>query len=91
MHPHPRTLRKAREQIKWMVHDGFSTQTIRRYLHRFALWWANTSDTWTYEALLAAFASSCWDKQLAIVAYDLLRVPTRGCGTGSLQLRQILG
>ncbi len=28
--PHPRTMRKAREQIKQMVHDGFSIQSIRR-------------------------------------------------------------
>ena len=53
--PHPRTMRKAREQIKWMVHDGFSIQSIRRYLHRFVLWWVNTSDLWTYDELLILF------------------------------------
>ena len=71
--PHPRTMRKAREQIKQMVHDGFSIQSIRRYLHRFVLWWVNTSDTWTYEELLILYQETCWDKRLATFALDLLK------------------
>ena len=71
--PHPRTLRKAREQIKWMVHDGFSIQSIRRYLHRFVLWWVNTSDTWLYDELLILYQDTCWDKRLATFAENLLR------------------
>lgn len=34
MVPHPRTIRKAREQVKQMVIDGMSSQRIRSYLHR---------------------------------------------------------
>jgi len=32
--PHARTLRKAREQVKWMVRDGVSPRRIISYLHR---------------------------------------------------------
>ena len=32
MVPHPRTLRKAREQVKSMVIDGFSSRRIKNYL-----------------------------------------------------------
>jgi hypothetical protein len=32
--PHARTLRNAREQVKQMVNDGFSTRRIKRYLSR---------------------------------------------------------
>ena len=71
--PHPRTMRKAREQIKQMVHDGFSIQSIRRYLHRFVLWWVNTSDIWTYNELLILYQETCWDKRLATFALDLLK------------------
>ena len=35
--PHSRTLRNAREQVKQMVVDGFSTQEIRSYLRLWAL------------------------------------------------------
>ncbi len=31
--PHARTLRKAREQVKWMVKDGVSPRRIISYLH----------------------------------------------------------
>ena len=70
--PHSRTFRKAREQIKQMVQDGFSIQSIRRYLHRFVLWWVNTSDTWTYDELLILYQETCWDKRLATFAQVLL-------------------
>jgi hypothetical protein len=41
--PHPRTLRKAREQVKSMVIDEASPRRIRNYLHRWVIWWAMTS------------------------------------------------
>lgn len=46
--PHPRTLRKAREQVKHMVIDEVSPRRIRNYLHRRAAWWVKTSDAWQY-------------------------------------------
>jgi hypothetical protein len=36
--PHPRTLRKAREQVKYMVIDEVSPRRIRNYLQRWAAW-----------------------------------------------------
>lgn len=47
--PHPRTLRKAREQIKQLVTSGTSSQRIRRYLHRWTTWWVKASETWHYQ------------------------------------------
>ena len=36
--PHPRTLRKAREQIRWMVTDEVSLPKIRNYFARWLRW-----------------------------------------------------
>ena len=36
--PHPRTLRKARENVKAMVNSGVSPCRIRSYLHRWSTW-----------------------------------------------------
>ena len=71
--PHPRTLRKAREQVKAMVNDGVSRLKIRTYLHRFVLWWTNTSVTWNYDELIKWFIDLCWDKKIATIAIVLLR------------------
>ena len=70
--PHPRTLRKAREQIKYMVEDGFSIPKIRNYLYRWAMWWVNASNTWQHHELLKWFLDSCWDVNLAAYAEGLL-------------------
>lgn len=70
--PHPRTIRKAREQVKAMVNDGISTQKISRYLHRFVLWWVKASQIWTYEELVDAFIQSCFEPLIAKPAYSLL-------------------
>lgn len=70
--PHPRTIRKAREQVKAMVNDGISTQKISRYLHRFVLWWVKASQIWTYEELIDAFIQSCFEPLIAKPAYSLL-------------------
>lgn len=59
--PHPRTLRKAREQVKCMVSDGISSQRIRGYLRRWAVWWVSTSEIWQYEKLLSWFIQACWE------------------------------
>lgn len=69
--PHPRTLRKAREQVKAMVNDGVSHLKIRTYLRRFVLWWAMTVETWQYEILLQQFIQSCWDTQLAAIGTSI--------------------
>ena len=59
--PHPRTLRKAREQVKQMVIDGVSPHRIRSYLHRWAMWWVRTTQSWQYQELIEWFLNVCWD------------------------------
>jgi hypothetical protein len=69
--PHPRTLRKAREQVRLMVFDGLSAQSIRTYLHRWALWWVHASEIWTYEEIIQWFLAACWDATTAAYAAAL--------------------
>ena len=69
--PHPRTLRKARENVKWMVITGTSSRRIRHYLNRWVTWWATTSTTWEYQGLLQQFIHVCWDKRVANYACAL--------------------
>ena len=69
--PHPRTLLKAREQVKYMVIDGISFCRIRNYLHRWVMWWTTTSTTWQYQALLQHFIDVCWHEQVAAYATAL--------------------
>lgn len=69
--PHPRTLRKAREQVKYMVIAGFSARRIRNYLHRWGMWWTKTSATWQYQELLQHFIDVCWYEQTAAYATAL--------------------
>jgi hypothetical protein len=71
--PHPRTLRKARENIKWMVIDGVSLQKTRNYLHRFILWWQKTAEDWQYDELLHWLIASCWERTPAAIAAGLLQ------------------
>lgn len=66
-----------------MVATGFSIRRIRNYLKKWALWWAMTSATWSYEELLHEFIKSCWDYCPAAVAVGLLRIPTL-LGKGSV-------
>src|SRR5207247_10702838 len=63
--PHPRTMRKAREQVKYMVIDGTSSCRIRNYLRRWVMWWTMTSNTWEYQELLQRFIDVCWHEQTA--------------------------
>lgn len=72
IYPHPRTLRKAREQVKQMVFDGMSTRRIRSYLHRWAVWWVKTSSVWQYSEILMWFIETCWDVKPAAHAAGLL-------------------
>ena len=89
--PHPRTLRKAREQLRWMVNDGLSAQQIKRYLHRFVLWWANTSATWHYHGLLTWFLDLCWDSNLAAYATSLLHHHVMKSRAMQLSFQFVLG
>ena len=70
--PHPRTLRKAREQVKHMVMLGISSRRIRRYLNRWATWWVGTSECWQYQELLVWFIKACWSDAPAAYAAGLL-------------------
>jgi RNA-directed DNA polymerase len=40
--PHPRTFRKAREQVKTLVSDQVSPARIKDYLQKWARWWGAT-------------------------------------------------
>src|SRR3990167_3842550 len=71
--PHPRTLRKAREQVKWMVNDGVSRPKIKRYLIRWLCWWVNTSGTWKHEELATTYIKSCWTLSAAENATAVLQ------------------
>jgi hypothetical protein len=70
--PHPRTLRKGREQVRCMVADGMSSRKIRNYLHRFCTWWVKTSTVWQYNEILWWFIKTCWDVGPAAYAAGLL-------------------
>ena len=70
--PHPRTLRKARENVKAMVNSGVSPCRIRIYLHRWSTWWVGTAQSWQYQKLLEWFLNVCWDLKPAAYAAGLL-------------------
>ena len=55
-----------------MVTDEASPQQIKRYLHRFFLWWVIAAETWTYEGLIKQFLHVCWDVNIAAYAAGLL-------------------
>ena len=59
--PHPRTLRKAREQIKVLVNDEASPSRIRTYWLCFLRWWTNTCPSWSVESFVSEFFERCWD------------------------------
>ncbi len=71
--PHPRTLRKARENVKQMVNTGVSLRKIRSYLHHFVIWWVKTAEIWRYEELLYSFIHTCWEINPAAIAAGLLQ------------------
>ena len=77
-----------------MVADGLSAQRIKRYLHRWTLWWVRTSDRWQYEERLEWFLRVvCWDEDPAAFAASLLQritYPAVQCrAPGAYQLRQV--
>ena len=71
--PHPRTLRKARENVKQMVNSGVSLRRIRSYLHHFVIWWSKIVETWRYEKLLEWFVCTCFEIEPAAIAAGLLQ------------------
>ncbi len=87
--PHPRTLRKAREQVKQMVIDGISFRRIRRYLHQWAVWWVKTTENWYYSELLLWFLQVCWDPTVADYAAGLLYQSIKKSHTLNLAPRQV--
>lgn len=79
--PHARTLRNAREQVRLMVIDGFSTTRIRRYLNAWLNWWVRTtSQSWSYQTVLSQFIHACYDNQIAAIAIELLLTKIRATG-----------
>jgi RNA-directed DNA polymerase len=84
---HPRTLRKARENIKWMVADQVSPAKIRNYFSRWTRWWVKASTTWNFKELAEQFINSCWDGVSAAIAADVLHrlteLDTRGTSDDS--------
>src|SRR3990167_1841249 len=70
--PHARTLRKARENVKWMVADQVSPAKIKRYFVQWASWWVKTATVWDFQMLVEQFISMCWLEAPAAVAADVL-------------------
>jgi len=66
-------LRKAREQVKWMVADGVSRPKIRQYLVLWLCWWVRTAGIWKHAELKAQYIGSCRDPSAAGFAAEALR------------------
>jgi RNA-directed DNA polymerase len=71
--PHARTLRHARERIKLMIADGFSTRQCRLYLQQWARWWVCIVPTWQLLELLERFKNQCFDEGLKIFSSALIQ------------------
>ena len=69
---HPRTLRKAREQVNCLMTDGFSARYIKNYLIRWTRWWCGASTLWQQQKVLQQFFEACWDIQISAVAMTLM-------------------
>lgn len=63
---------QARIQVQLMVRCGFSTSFIRRYLHRFVLWWADIVRIWNYNEIIKWFCGASFDIKPAAFAAGLL-------------------
>ena len=66
--PHPRTLRKARENVRLMVADQVSPAKIMRYFVQWARWWVKTANTWDFQTLVEQFINTCWQPETASIA-----------------------
>ena len=78
--PHARTLRNAREQVRLMVIDGFSTPQIKRYLNAWLIWWVRASQSWSSQIVLSQFIQMCRDSHIAGIAAELLLTKCRESG-----------
>jgi hypothetical protein len=70
--PHPRTLRKARENVRLMVADQVSPAKIKRYFVQWARWWTKTANIWDFQTLVEYFINTCWQKEPADIADEVL-------------------
>ena len=78
--PHARTQRNAREQVRLMVIDGFSTPQIKRYLNAWLTWWVRASQSWSSQIVLSQFIQTCRDSHIAGIAAELLLTKCRESG-----------
>ncbi|MDI1351911.1 MAG: reverse transcriptase/maturase family protein [bacterium] len=73
MVPHPRTLRKARQNLISMVNDGVSLLNIKKYLRCWAQWWGvQAGGMWAHHELYCAFLTVWRDKTVAALAYGFI-------------------
>ena len=70
--PHPRTLRKARENVRLMVADQVSPAKIKRYFVQWARWWVKTANIWDFQSLVEQFIMTCWQDAPANIAAAVL-------------------
>jgi hypothetical protein len=69
---HARTFRKAREQVRLMIADGFSATQIRNYLLKWSQWWVEISREWRLQNILQSFFEYSWNLQVSAVALAIL-------------------
>lgn len=75
--PHTRTIRKAREQVRLMVIDGFSIPRIRSYLTAWSRRWVRSSQVWSHQTLLIQFIRSCYDPKITGIGAETLLINLR--------------
>ena len=86
----PLFVRKARENIRWMVADEVSLQKIKHYFVRWARWWVRTATVWDFQTLVEQFISTCWHEALAAIATDVLATYLTGLDTRANSCGEIL-
>jgi hypothetical protein len=69
---HARTFRKAREQVRLLIADGFSTSKIKNYLIRWARWWVEIFASWRLQKILQQFFEHSWNIQISAVAMAIM-------------------
>jgi hypothetical protein len=55
-----------------MVEDQVSPAKIKNYFVQWARWWVKTANTWDFQSLVEQFISTCWQKEAASIAADVL-------------------
>jgi low temperature requirement protein LtrA len=69
---HARTFRKAREQVRLLINDGFSDTFIKKYLFRWAMWWVEISDSWRMQKIVEEFFNHSWNIRVSAAAMTIL-------------------